>query len=121
MIRREDLTKPVPVAKNFAGTYADLAAAQAKRGESVRVVGLGTLIDTDPRNFVSVGPYRLTLTAGVAKLVRDGHLFDRDVRHLARALGAPVEVWAPPSGKGGAYESDYRTTRITTINPEPSK
>lgn len=91
------------------------------RGEAVRIIGLGTL------ERVKVAPtwraYRLTLTAAVVKneVARDGGVsamstMVSDVRHLARALGAPVEVWVASVSYGGR-EQVAPARRALTVAP----
>lgn len=122
MIRREQLAASVA---NDSPDVAGEAADRVKRGEAVRIVGLGTLVMHDQRETIRgadcVGPdprYRLTLTAAVAKATaRLGHgQFFYDTQCLARALGAPVEVWAPEAAYRGMAE--HKGPRlITTVQP----
>ena len=99
-------------------------AARVRRGESVRIVGLGTLARKPHLDAYAIrGVYRLTLTAAVAKTFAHdldadndrGNGVMRDVRHLARALGAPVEVWSP--GRPGTAWRDFGGTHVTTVQP----
>lgn len=131
MIRREQLAASVA---NDSPDVAGEAADRVKRGEAVRIVGLGTLARVYAYTGGSDGNYRfrLTLTATAAKACGDSdwtHVacgrasvadarsdVHHDVRHLARALGAPVEVWAPEAAYRGMAE--HKGPRlITTVQP----
>jgi len=125
VIRREDLARVSP--RVGVDTVADDAAERVQRGESVRIAGLGTLARAYPSLAGPAEPcvYRLTLTAAVAKathhanpqarvVLKEWREMTSDVRHLARAIGAPVEVWAYSAAArlvGG--EAD----RVTTVSP----
>lgn len=138
VIRREELPNLDPV--NGRG-FREMRAA-VKRGESVRIVGLGVIkreaaTDGDYQDvciggivrrhlIVRVG-CRLILTAAVAKdetavTAFGGDLLAADVRRLARALGAPVEVWAPAKGHYATINDTRvwqrgKETLITTVQP----
>lgn len=137
MIRRETLSMP-PDGPTYLDAMREVRRVQ--RGESVRIIGLGTLVRRDAPGDVPV--YRLTLTAAVAPrpsaytspewaLPSDLHT---DVRHIAAALGAPVEIYAPGKRRGcdcgaeacafcGAYnyQADFRAQfaprRVATVKP----
>jgi hypothetical protein len=130
MIRREDLSG------SEAGESAAHVRDEMAGGRPVRITGLGVLarieVDTTgPAPWNLPGPrkfaYRLTLTAAVANAevpfrgkhpAPDGNVpreLHDDARHLAHALGAPVEVHVPkrpPFVKGPEYP-----TLITTVSP----
>jgi hypothetical protein len=128
VIRREDLTHCTEAGSVRTG--AEGAALLVKAGESVLIRGLGTLARVEGRYIPGgVGPstYRLTLTAAVAKashhpnpharaVLKEWQDVKRDVRHLARALGAPVEAWSP-KGMPTGVASTARATPITSVSP----
>lgn len=119
MIRRDELACDAPDGDE---TIADLVAYRVKAGEMVRIAGLGMLVRYDlggpgePR-------YRLTLTAAVAKKYHPEALacevasIEDDVRHLARALGAPVETWAPGATQRAPLPYRANDRHITTVRP----
>lgn len=92
---------------------------RVKRGESVRITGLGTLARVvTPAPVSAEVSYRLTLIAAVAKDYSVGYeatALETDVRHLARALGAPVEVWSPYQPRA-IPKSTVDAKRITTVH-----
>lgn len=110
----------------------DTLVPAVQRGESVRIVGLGTLVRryTDPTIEENPCDCRLTLTAAVAPragaytspewaLPTDLHA---DVRHLARALCSPIEVWSPARKGSTGWGSNHRhgdtvAKHITTVQP----
>lgn len=106
-----------------------VALTRVRRQRSIsrkngRDVAVALVIDAMAAERADHYPIRLTLTAAVAKnAVRDledetfeGVALDTDVRHLARALGAPVEVWAP--GKHGMVTTTHSGPKlITTVSP----
>lgn len=126
MIRREHLGLDIS-----HGDNATVAAEAVQRGQSVRIVGLGTLAVALPGTsgeMMSPPPaaYRLTLTAVMSRYFAPG--FEAaatgrgellaDVRHLARALGAPVEVWSPGKCvRGGCGPDPAVPTLLTTVSP----
>ena len=136
MIRREDLGREcAPASNRPAVIVADLAARDVRRGQAVRIVGLGTLARIECRFCTAEGPgntpcpasvYRFTLTAKLAAAYRvpfrsaieacpkTTREIEADVRHLARALGAPVEVYGP--GQRGQYTGAHPHL-ITTVHP----
>lgn len=111
-------------------TGAQHVAHAVQRGESVRIVGLGTLKAEGrwlTRAFDATrqpDAYCLTLTTDVIQAFRpfETHgfpqvLFD-DIRHIARALGAAVEVWAPGKCVRGGCGPDCGAPKlITTVQP----
>jgi hypothetical protein len=125
MIRREHLA-----VRRFQNsrTGAEVAAECLVSGSSSRIAGLGVLTMYIPpfAGATTSGPctYRITLTKAVAKLERDflAHLTlsratHRDVRYLARVIGAPVEVRAPRRGSRNTLSEGDKSTRITTVSP----
>jgi hypothetical protein len=121
VIRREHLASTATVGGNPRTTPSHLAAERVKRGEAVRITGLGTLALAKSEKSTRY-VYRLTLTAAVAKALGGAIDFasdspDRpllvDVRHLARALGADVEVWAPSVSHG----SKMPGALLTKVSP----
>jgi hypothetical protein len=137
VIRREHLAAIVE-ANPPHRTGAALAASQVKRGESVRVIGLGTLACVCPTGILGQSSYRLTLTTeestpaklrgtwqAAKELYGAGY---EDVRHLAQALGHPVEVSAPTkephasdcacNGRGAPCgKANVPAALITTVQP----
>lgn len=99
----------------------DVATTDAKEWlraawKPVRIYGLGVLTVGSPDPI-----YRLTLTAAVAKAetAAGGAIWrdlESDVRHLARALGAPVEVWSN-NGRAGVTPIPGRSKLITSLHP----
>lgn len=114
-----------------AVTAAHLVAREVLAGRSVRIVGLGVLSEVFPR--VARPVYRLTLTAAVARAClgtadwgtraglavrRENEYMTRDARHIARALGANVEVWAPGQrGHRNGCVCEDGARLITTVHP----
>ncbi len=121
MIRREDLA-PHP-AECGTGAVCGNVADRVKRGESVRIVGLGTLALYRLESCPPKDSYRLTLTTAEGKGLagrmapfptgdREIALYE-DTKHLARALGAPVEV----HGTARVNAAGEGSTLVTTVQP----
>lgn len=131
MIRREDIGREIaPSSNRTAVTVADLVAREALAGRSARIVGLGVLAKVANPIDGWAGLYRLTLTATVAKRanapdklgprlnLKDGLDVYADVRHLARALGANVEVWVPGQrGHRNGCVCEDGARLVTTVHP----
>ncbi len=131
MIRREQIDDTAGVSDAGFWTHADDAAERVKDGEDVRIAGLGVLAwrmcsdeCTGAGHCSRRHTYRLTLTAVVAKsTLRTNALLGEecasdivhDVRHLARAIGAPIEVWAPRPSRSVPPGCGARL--ITTVQP----
>lgn len=100
MIRREELAcrHRAWVLCEEAECALSQIAAQVRRGETARVSGLGTIAEHRP----ATGPcIRLTLDGDIASAAIDRRRMGTfalsenvtaDIKLLARALGAPVEV-----------------------------
>ncbi len=129
-LRREHIANPPGLGK--PGPVSVAIAVQ--RGESVRITGLGVLAAvvagctcglSSPQGGCKRAPvYRLTLTAAVAKQAivrRDppelGPYLEADIRHLANALSAPVEAWAPAVTALKHGRRPKPATRIATVQP----
>jgi len=108
-----------------ATSVAALIRQAIERREPIHVTGLGTMVRSEGDDS-KAWTYRLTLTAAVAKdlagfpdhqsLARRANMFV-DVLHLARALGAPVEVWAPAGVARRSADVLIDPIIITTVQP----